>query len=291
MNFFCATVSAIAIIGCGRLGFAPSTSSDAHDRGDATDATDALDQDARNCVGHDEDGDGITDNCDNCPATPNLDQLDIGEIVNGSLPDGVGDACDPRPNLPGDFIAFFNGCDQASADFTYFGTVNFSQDGMVLGNAITTGSAQLAYQPNMTRSVVQLAIVKPRSTAGAQWAGFWYRNSTPGGRAVLASVNQNNSGLGAIAELDETVPGFNNNKSAPITIAPNLLIDMAFTLTIDTPRLTNGGDKLRLQSTMPFLESTTSVTLNPGDIIGAPYLEASMMAARIQYLIIYGSQN
>jgi hypothetical protein len=53
---------------------------------------------------HDEDGDGIVDDCDNCPAVFNPDQADVLEVA----PDGVGDACDPRPTLGGDSILFFD---------------------------------------------------------------------------------------------------------------------------------------------------------------------------------------
>jgi hypothetical protein len=39
---------------------------------------------------HDEDGDGFTDTCDNCPGDPNPTQQDSDH-------DGVGDTCDPHP--------------------------------------------------------------------------------------------------------------------------------------------------------------------------------------------------
>ncbi len=46
----------------------------------------------------DSDGDGIADGIDNCPATPNADQLD----TDG---DGIGDVCDPLTDSDGDGIA------------------------------------------------------------------------------------------------------------------------------------------------------------------------------------------
>jgi hypothetical protein len=52
-------------------------------------------------VAHDEDGDGIDDNVDNCPADANADQLDTDM-------DGVGDVCDPHPMMPIDSRAFFD---------------------------------------------------------------------------------------------------------------------------------------------------------------------------------------
>lgn len=284
MKLLSAAVCATAIIGCGRVGFAPALSSDAADTRDSADAP--------TCLGHDEDGDGVADSCDNCPATANVDQLDIGEIVNSAAADGVGDACDPRPNTAGDFITFFDACDQPSSNFVYFGTVAHSLDGMVLGSSAETGSAQLSYRPNMTRSTVHIEILDPSTAVGPQWVGFWYRNSDTDPRAVLASVNRNVGARPASADLDETVPGTANNKSIPMAIAPELLPNMAFTLTIDTPRLTAGGDTLRLQSAAaPVIDATASVSLAPSDIIGQPYLESSMIKSRIHYLIIYASQN
>jgi hypothetical protein len=56
---------------------------------------------------HDEDGDGIFDACDNCPATANPNQADTTEIDARAFADGVGDACDPRGGLGGDVLRGF----------------------------------------------------------------------------------------------------------------------------------------------------------------------------------------
>jgi hypothetical protein len=59
--------------------------------------------------GHDEDGDGIDDAFDNCPHDANAMQRDQGETNAGRAADGVGDACDPDPDRPGNRILFFDG--------------------------------------------------------------------------------------------------------------------------------------------------------------------------------------
>jgi hypothetical protein len=53
---------------------------------------------------HDEDEDGVRDLCDNCPGVANPLQENIRETNAGAIADGVGDACDPRPTLGGDYI-------------------------------------------------------------------------------------------------------------------------------------------------------------------------------------------
>ncbi len=53
---------------------------------------------------HDEDGDAVFDACDNCPVVANATQLDTTEVAVRAFPDGVGDACDPRPGGSGDIL-------------------------------------------------------------------------------------------------------------------------------------------------------------------------------------------
>lgn|GEM_PF-7126581 len=72
----------------------------------------------------DEDRDGVHDRCDNCPSDPNTDQLNLGEMNLGRLADGVGDACDPQPNLAGDAVLFFDAFAGTRLDSAWSGNRN-----------------------------------------------------------------------------------------------------------------------------------------------------------------------
>jgi len=67
---------------------------------------------------HDEEGDGYGDVCDNCPQVGNVDQEDKEEAILGLPRDGVGDACDPNPESPGDRLVFFDGFGTLRTDWT-----------------------------------------------------------------------------------------------------------------------------------------------------------------------------
>lgn len=96
------------LVGCGRLEF----------------ATVRPDGDATSCSGHDEDGDGVPDACDNCPHLVNPGQEDGDR-------DGVGDVCDPQPALPREHIAVFETFAADNGDWDFGGaTPVFENDGL-----------------------------------------------------------------------------------------------------------------------------------------------------------------
>jgi hypothetical protein len=68
---------------------------------------------------HDEDADGVGDVCDNCPHVANATQARTGEATTVN---GAGDACDPRPGIPGDTIQKFYSFHVAPPGTTTLGT-------------------------------------------------------------------------------------------------------------------------------------------------------------------------
>jgi hypothetical protein len=68
---------------------------------------------------HDEDSDGVLDECDNCPTIANNNQANVGEVNAGVAADGVGDACDPRPAAAGESIFLFDAMNYTTLPSTW----------------------------------------------------------------------------------------------------------------------------------------------------------------------------
>ncbi len=94
---------------------------------------------------HDEDGDLVGDRCDNCPHVSNATQANTTETV----PDGVGDDCDPHPALADEIALFepFKGTG-APAGWTAIGGT-WTQAGDAVAQSETTDISVL-YRPLAT---------------------------------------------------------------------------------------------------------------------------------------------
>jgi len=93
---------------------------------------------------HDEDGDGVVDECDNCPSISNANQADIREVNAGGMADGVGDACDPRPTAGGESIFLFDGLNFTSfpAEWTNIGAGNWT----ALGDSVRPNGTEMGQE-------------------------------------------------------------------------------------------------------------------------------------------------
>jgi len=120
-------------------------------------ASEAAPPDLPPCAGngHDEDGDGIDDNCDDCPT--------VADPMQGDLDgDGVGDACDPNPTTPGDKILLFEPFWSATGigRFTvYNGVATTRPDSITLTGANAGVISMDSFSP--TRVVLRFALDAP----------------------------------------------------------------------------------------------------------------------------------
>lgn len=151
------------------------------------DACDNCLQDA-NTAQYNEDGDLFGDACDNCPHVINDDQAEDGEILNGELPDGIGDACDPFFTFGGDFELLFHGFNESGelADWNLGGTHDFMVDDGMLKQRDNTSMA-VAWIDSLGNQNQTL------------WTALTYNNvstTAPYRGAALLSMFERDAGIG-----------------------------------------------------------------------------------------------
>lgn len=123
------------------------------DGGPDVDAVDAIPP-------HDEDHDGFDDTIDFCPHLAN---------APGSNPDrdgdGVGDACDPHPDAPGDHIAEFVTFASSTGNYSFTGTSPTLQDDQLVVDS-TTGQI-VATEPGMLATdILELGVTLGPAASG-----------------------------------------------------------------------------------------------------------------------------
>jgi hypothetical protein len=267
---------ALAVLGCGRIAFESVPAGDGG--GDAPVPT---------CVGHDEDGDGFPDACDVCPSVADPDQRDLGEIMAGNAADGVGDACDPRPTLSGDYIAFAamhaSGNDASQYD-SPFGAMSWTNDALRLGSANGDSELHYALPTQMTRLELAATIVDVGGVD--QWFGAWYDGE--GTEAVFASGSYDSS-------MGDTVGNFaleQDSDTTGVSLSASYLAQAIFEtgqhfdIVVETALATGTTDLMSITDTTGVHTVSLAIDI---PLVLRGYLETNQIVVDFEHLVIYAA--
>lgn len=252
-------------IGCGRVGFDAST-----DGGPP-------------CTGVDEDGDAWADACDNCPSEPNADQRDRGEIDAGAAADGVGDACDPRPSLGGDYLVLFDGFEALGETFELFGTQSKPGNGALrLGAVRGFGQAFFTTPASVTRVDIAFDVVEASSTA-LQWTGVWSEISADETMKIFTETARNPASGNTSFHIKETSPA--GPRYSLEVERPSWSLGMRYRMITDSSLATGGDYALSVTLAGTTLgQSTLAVGIPAGQ---RGFLESSEMVTDFAHLAVY----
>jgi hypothetical protein len=261
----------IALAGCGRLGFDV----------DSADGAPSELQPPIDCTGPDEDGDRWPDACDNCPVDPNSDQRDDGEVDAGELADGVGDACDPRPSVAGDFIGLAEMHNELGA-YSLFDSYALSGSGSLrLGSLTAPGSATYVSPPRVTRVDTTYTIVD--SSNLLQWMGVW-TDDGPDGSMFFESTWQ--PGLPAAKWRIKESSGSGDRYSPDIEGPPQIEAGQRFRVVGDTERVTGSEQRMTWTDRRTNTSVTTSLVLQIPRF-DSGFLESYRAISDFEYFVIY----
>ncbi len=255
-------------LGCGRLDFAAN-------RAEAGVDSAAFDGSSFEppCNGHDEDGDGYPDVCDNCPTIPNADQADRDG-------DAVGDACDPRPDTPGDRIEFFSAHDTPDARYDLEGVTSWGDDVLRLGSLTDFGQAFVTLTGIPSRLEARLTVVE--SSAVDQWMGFWYDwDGSNDNIEVFAQVEWD-SATGVQETLKQQDPA--EQSSPPLDVTQTFSAGQQFAEVVQTAQDAMSPDVLTVTDSVGIRTTSFNVTIPRAS---SAYLEVANLVADISFFIIY----
>jgi hypothetical protein len=257
--------------GCGRIGFGTA----------ALEGRDG--SPAPTCTGHDEDGDGFPDACDVCPTVFDPDQRDVGELLAGASADGVGDACDPRPDLPGDYIALAEMHDDP-ATTRYGSLVNVTwpgNDRMRIGSLTDVGQAPHTLPQRLTRLELRAHIVDI-DRSSLHWFGTWYHVNSAGRAKVFAAAFEDAVTWFQLKEQTEIADRYSTAITAPAPFAAG----QDYRFVVDTAEVTGGADTLTV-----FAGATELATESLSIAIPKPehgFIESRRMVIELDYFVAYG---
>jgi hypothetical protein len=295
----CFVVVAVALAGCNQLlGLEPPAGAADPDAQVTIDAAAPVDSGgdpdaAAPCVasGHDEDGDGVVDACDNCPHVANREQADVLDH------DGVGDACDPRPSEAGDRLLRFVAFDTLPADVTLVSSRRdsaFTVIGDALVDADTSADLdELARVPipdgASSVTVVTQVRVSQLTLPGigeSRSVGLWALiddssgdPATPGGILGQLGFEQGNAAVD-FAELRDTKASLFARASAP----PPFIAGLRATVAITAGGAPIASMVVTTTQRDPERVDTVTRALTPA----AVGLRTHAVAAAFDYLVVYG---
>jgi hypothetical protein len=266
---------------CGRIGFESDLELADAGPDDLVDGSvprpDAISQTQCDILTADEDGDGITDLCDNCPGVSNPDQANGLEVAAGGVADSLGDVCDPRPSQAGDELVTFQPFDGSTLppDWTSTsGTWSVSSGGV--GSLGDGQDLRLAYSGTMSGEYLVetrfrfLEFISPNSSN----AGVAIRLTNDDG--WVCGVWQSGNGNTGALKIWEVVSGAAGNPQESALPTPQVGVNY-------TMRTSGNGDQIQC-----LLDSGTGVTrtesTNP---TGGIALRTNRAHATFDYAAIY----
>ena len=230
------------------------------------------------CAGHDEDGDVFPDDCDVCPTVADTAQRD----GDG---DGVGDACDPRPATPGDYIQMFEPhTDRAASLYTReFNVVEWQADALRLGALDAAGSVVFVLDAYPSRLSVHARIVD--ASALQHWFGLWYNQTTTLDPKIFASAAYTPPGPVVFSLKEQVDAGTerfcpDRDEGPPIFAA-----GQSYTFVVDTEAVTGDGHRVEIRSPSESWSCSISKAL-PSYNRG--FIEAYRVIVEYDYFIAYG---